>query len=118
MNLKQDRTEIDSLYLATEETGRDTVAKYLVTVEAKRRNERIILEQIAQQVGAAARLAAGRLSLAGVIPLAIKICGPSEIQIVEWESVDILVASQTTYETLQVAQNVRYQFRPPVLGVT
>jgi hypothetical protein len=114
-NLKQARTEIDALFLALESTGKeeDPLNEILVTCEAKGRSDDILEDQILAQVIAAFQLRASTQE--HVIPIAVKIVGPSEVHVVQFSTV-----SRSEYSTLSeisISNEAVYKIVPLVPGI-
>jgi hypothetical protein len=99
--------EVDAAYSLAD--GADT---WLVAVEAKSRRERIHIPQIQR---AAAQLLldarARRQQIAGVIPMAVKVLGPSQLHVVEFDP-DAGAGSTGT-----VVVDSLIDLRPPVTGI-
>lgn len=79
--VKLGRGEVDAAYSLVD--GADT---WLVAVEAKGRRERIHVPQVQRAAEQLLRAARARLqSVVGVIPMAVKVLGPSQLHIVEFD---------------------------------
>lgn len=111
--LKLRRTEIDALFLATEQIGPETYREFIVTCEAKRQGEDIISEQILQQVKAVFQLRNVTQSVA--VPIALKSISPSRIQIVEYAEVTREQANEL--DALSIAGQAIFELVPAVPGI-
>lgn len=109
MGVKLAKTEIDALYLGKKKNGDEVI----VTVEAKGLRDDILEDQVLAQ----AKSALGMKSLRTkqeVIPMAIKVIGPSTIYVREY------VAFKYGAETpakLDVASEAVYELKPKVPGI-
>lgn len=104
-NLKIGKSEVDVLYLVTDDSG----ARFLVAVEAKGLREGLWVHQVAR----AALVLAGRpegKSVAGVIPFAIKVIGKSVVHTIEFDPV-------TGTALPKVASQAVIRLRPDVPGI-
>ena len=116
MNVKLSRSEIDALFLALEDVGEDVRREVLVTCEAKGKNDDILETQVLEQVRAAFRFRlASSVEAVGVLPMAIKAFAPSQIFVVEFES--ITEEQSKTATTLTVASSAIYELTPPIPGI-
>jgi hypothetical protein len=115
MNVKLTRSEIDALFLATEDTGGDdaTLTETIVCCEAKGRRDDILEDQLLRQVEAVFGIPAVTQNVA--LPIAIKAVGPSEIYVVEFEPVNRADVATTT--ELRIASDAVYTFTPPIPGI-
>ncbi|HEX4606497.1 MAG TPA: hypothetical protein VH724_21035 [Candidatus Angelobacter sp.] len=116
MNVKLSRSEIDALFLAIEELGENIRKEVLVTCEAKGRNDDILETQVLEQVRAAFRFRlASNVQAVGVLPMAIKAFAPSQIFVVEFESINEEQAEAAT--SLTVASSAIYELTPRIPGI-
>jgi hypothetical protein len=116
MNVKLSRSEIDALFLALEDVGQDVRREVLVTCEAKGKNDDILETQVLEQVRAAFRFRlASSVEAVGVLPMAIKAFAPSQIFVVEFES--ITEEQSETATSLTVASSAIYELTPPIPGI-
>ena len=119
--IKLNRTEIDSLFLATiaDDDGKKMSA--LVTCEAKQQKDPILADQIVQQViSAYASIRALDLEMDFVIPVAIKaLKGRSAIYVSEFEiwTANEAQAAEGDRKDLVVACAGVYILKPPVPGI-
>ncbi len=111
MNLKLGVSEIDGLYLIVQNTGSGT-RNILATVEAKRKNENILEEQIVRQVQAAFKLDP---DIPAVIPMAIKSVRPSELYVAAFDIVSR--HDSATLKTLTLESEAVYVIKPAIRGV-
>lgn len=114
------RSEIDSLFLAVVQWDGKLV-RALVTCEAKQNRDRILKDQIVQQVTAAYHMVKSRgLDIDLVIPVAIKAVPPNgEVFVVEfdhWLPAEAECAEEDR-KSLEVACSATYRLVPPVIGV-
>ncbi len=103
MSVKLNRTEIDALFLVTEEDEDGKLREVIVTCEAKRGRDDILEDQVLQQAKAP-------FSMSGVVqnvvvPIAVKCLGPSRIYVVEFNQLDR--ANYKEADTLTVASRLR-----------
>ena len=107
MTLRQNKSEIDALFLAHEEHEGD-FSESLITLEAKGRADDVLLTQVLNQVEVAFALPGVKANR--VIPMAAKSIAPSRIHVIEWQAIerddaydinedDLKVISQTTYQS-------------------
>jgi hypothetical protein len=110
IGIKQRRTEIDSLYAGVLKTGSNTAEHILITVEAKKKNQRILEEQIEQQVRAAFRLSRTNL----VVPIAM-VAAEDGIYVAEFKGVrrDGLAH----FYELNLSSEALYELVPKVKGI-
>lgn len=112
MTVKLRKTEIDALYLATIRTG-GSEERALITCEAKRYNERILEPQMANQVEAA--LSVSELSIATVIPIAVRSVKGKGVHVIEFDRV---ARSQLpNFRPLRKVGDALYELLPPVKGI-
>ncbi len=111
--LKLRRTEIDALFLATEQIGPEKFQEFIVPCEAKRAGEDIIPEQILQQVKAAFKLRNVAQNCA--VPIALKSVSRSRIQVVEFSEVKRGDADQL--ESLTMVGQAVFDLVPEVPGI-
>ena len=107
--VKMGRGETDAAFSLHADDG-----QWLVSAEVKGRREQFHLAQIARAsfaLGAATVDSAALAAVAGVIPLGIKVVGPSKLWVVEFEPVD-----DPDAKLVLVAQGV-FELVPPVPGV-
>lgn len=116
MNIKLSRSEIDALFLAVEELDGEKHREVLVTCEAKGRNDDILENQVLEQVRAAFRFQlASEVDALGVLPIAIKAFAPSQIYVVEFESLSQEQAESAV--SLNIASTAVYELNPPIPGI-
>jgi len=111
--LKLRYTEIDVLFLATEEISPTENREFIVTCEAKRLGEDIIPEQILQQIKAVFKLRNVTQDIA--VPLALKSISPSRIHLVEFAEVKRTEAD--TLKMLAMVGQAVFELVPPVPGI-
>ena len=111
--LKLRYTEIDALFLATEEASSMEFREFIVTCEAKRLGEDIIPEQILQQIKAVFKLPNVTQDIA--VPLALKSVSPSRVHIVEFAEVKRTEAD--ALEALAMIGQAVFELVPPVPGI-
>lgn len=110
MNVKLRATEIDAVYLASIQ-GPKGVLNALITCEAKKDSERILLGQITSQVSSAF----GATSVDLVVPIAVRSVRGVGVHLIEFESVHR--ADVDTLEQVSFAHEAIYAFVPPVKGI-
>lgn len=113
MNVKLRATEIDALYLATIRSG-GSVKQAIITCEAKKGSERILVGQIANQIQSAFETT----DAPAVIPIAIRSIKNIGIHVIEFEMVERLNLDfflQTQAPTF--SSDAIYRFVPPVTGI-
>ena len=110
IGIKLRYTEVDSMYSATCEDADGQPRQIIITVEAKKRRQRILPEQIIRQVKAAF----SGTSVDTVVPLAL-VSAEGGIYVAEF--VPIQRAQSDELETLYLAKEVLYKLRPPVKGI-
>lgn len=125
IGIKLRKTEIDSLYSAMLRNPDGTTERILVTAEAKKRSQRILEEQVVQQVKAAFKItepASGR-SRAGeeigppvdlVVPVAMT-SAANGIYVAEFKPVRR--AEADTFEALELVAEALYELVPTVKGI-
>lgn len=110
IGIKLRLTEVDSMYSATYLDPEGEKRQLIVTVEAKKRRQRILPEQIVRQVKAAFNETPVDL----VVPLALASAGGG-IYVAEFAPV---VREQSDdLESLELAKEVLYRLKPPVKGI-
>lgn len=119
--VKLAKSEVDALFLARIRRDDGTIISALVTCEAKQVGERILVDQIVEQIVAANKsVRALSLEIDLVVPIAIKAINPDgEIYVVEfkaWTPEEAEVA-ETDLAELEVASEGLYRLLPPVPGV-
>lgn len=110
MGIKLRRTEIDSMYSATRLGEHEESEVIIVTVEAKKFGQRILVEQIIQQVRAAFTVA----GVDFVVPIAMT-GAPGGIYVAEFFGVHRDEAEKL--EMLQLNSEMLYELEPPVIGI-
>ncbi len=110
IGIKLRLTEVDSLYAATlrHENGADE--QVIVTAEAKKRGQRILEEQVMQQVKAAFHATQTDL----VVPIAMTVAEQG-IYVAEFNAVRRNELAQ--FEMLELASEALYELHPPVRGI-
>lgn len=117
VGIKLRLAEVDSLYTATyRDAANGELRRLFVTVEAKKKGQRIIEEQIVRQVHAAFKATAADL----VVPLAMVAVGDSRdsnhgLYIAEFVAVERKKADD--FEGLVLAGEAFYELVPPVKGL-
>jgi len=114
MNIKQSGAEIDSMYRALETIG-DDQRRAILVCEAKGRKDDILVSQLLAQAETAFRMPTLQ-RYEEVTPVAIKVIGTSEVQIVDFAPVQ--KAQATVLRHLTVSSNARYRLLPPVQGIS
>lgn len=110
MNVKLRATEIDAIYLASaKEAGAHK--KAIITCEAKKQNERILVGQITSQARAAFETTDAEM----VIPIAIRSVRREGIQLIEFKR--ILRGEVDSLELVEFSREVVYRLHPPVKGI-
>ena len=111
IGIKLRLAEIDSLYAVTYLAADGSSRRAVVTVEAKKKNQRILEEQIEQQV----RAAFDATSVDTVIPVAMT-ADANGIYVAEFEAVqrDNLVE----FDELAMSSEALYELVPPVPGIS
>jgi hypothetical protein len=111
IGIKQRKTEIDSLYSASYQSDDGSTKRLLITAEAKNKGQRILVEQILNQVSAAFTLAT---DVDIVIPVAM-IARPGGIYLVEFQKI-----SRTDHADnilLVLEREAFYELMPRVPGI-
>lgn len=111
--LKLRRTEIDALFLGTEQIGPNEFREFIVTCEAKRVGEDIISEQILQQIKAVFKLR--NVVQPFAVPIALKSISPSRIHLVEYTEVSREQAE--SLEALTMVGQAIFELVPAVPGI-
>lgn len=125
IGIKLRKTEIDSLYSGLLRLPDGTTERVLITAEAKKRNQRILEEQVVQQVKAAFQITAqsntkrktpttSAIEVDLVIPIAMT-AASTGIYIAEFKPVRR--SEVDTFTTLQLAAEALYELVPPVKGI-
>ena len=112
IGIKLRLTEVDSLYTATYLDEAGEKCQLIVTVEAKKKRQRILPDQIVRQVKAAFNATPIDIDL--VVPLAMASAGGG-IYVAEFKP--IRRQDSETLETLELAIEVLYKLKPPVKGI-
>lgn len=113
MSVKLRRAEIDALFLAIEEVNGSRTQEVIVCCEAKGRSDDILEDQVLSQVEAV--FGSKGITQDLVIPVAIKARAPSEVWVLEFETVSRSeVASR---RPLVIASEAIYELVPPVPGI-
>ena len=110
MNVKLRATEIDAVYLAHLNKD-DASKKAIVTCEAKNESERILVDQISNQVLAAFQTTDADM----VVPLSIRSVRGVGIQMIEFELVER--KDVAVFEGVRFARTAVYELVPPVTGI-
>lgn len=110
IGIKLRLTEVDSMYSATYSDSAGEKRQLIITVEAKKRGQRILPEQIVRQVKAAFNETPVNL----VVPLALVSAGGG-IYIAEFAPVRREQSDEL--ESLELAKEVLYKLKPPVKGI-
>jgi hypothetical protein len=110
IGIKLRLTEVDSMYSATYVDPEGAKRQLIITVEAKKRRQRILPEQIVRQVKAAFN----ETPVDMVVPLALVSAGGG-IYVAEF--LPILRAQSAELESLELAKEVLYKLKPPVKGI-
>lgn len=110
MDLKLRKVQIDAMYLAICKlpTGPESV---LITLEAKKARQRILLEQVKRQVDAAFKSS----GVERVLPMAIKSVRGIGIYVAEFELVER--ANLATFTEPKLHADAVFHLLPPVLGI-
>ncbi|MDA8257791.1 MAG: hypothetical protein M0Z99_19550 [Betaproteobacteria bacterium] len=117
MGLKLRSAEIDSLFMGSlsAKAARDASlvkSRVLVAVEAKGKSDDILKGQIADQVAELFGIFAFKDEVDAVVPMAVKLVGPSRIYVVEYAFVERGKPVQ-----LHVESEAFYDFAPPIGGL-
>lgn len=110
MSVKLRATEIDAIYSARVRVG-DEALKAIITCEAKKHSERILVDQISSQVKAAFETMQPDM----VIPLAIRSVRNEGIQLIEFAAVTR--AESENFREVSYCDDIVYQLVPPVKGI-
>lgn len=113
MSVKLQKSEIDALFLAIEETAEGTIEEVIVCCEAKGFADDLNEDQIIREVRAVFRIPA--VKQASAIPIGVKTVGASLIHVIEFEAISREQAENT--DGLTLASDALYEFVPPVPGV-
>jgi len=114
MSVKLRNSEIDALFHAKYQTTAGTINSAIVTCEAKQIRERLLEEQIINQVRAV--FDATDPSLANVaIPIGMKVIDNGAIYLIEFSPVDR--AGAGSLSSLTPASEAIYELVPPVPGI-
>lgn len=112
IGIKLRLTEVDSMYSATYADAEGEKRQLVVTVEAKKRGQRILADQIVRQVKAAFNETPETVGL--VVPLALASVGGG-IYVAEF--VPTSRSESDELESLTLAKEVLYKLNPPVKGI-
>jgi hypothetical protein len=110
VGIKLRLTEVDSVYAATYEDDFGERKSLIVTVEAKKRGQRILEEQVEQQV----REAFTAIDTELVVPLAM-VVAEKGIYVIEFNAVHR--AELAEFSALEWASDALYELNPPVPGI-
>jgi hypothetical protein len=110
IGIKLRLTEVDSMYSATYLDAEGERHQLIITVEAKKRRQRILPEQIVRQVKAAFT----ETPVDVVVPLALVSAGGG-IYVAEFSPIHR--AQSKALESLDLAKEVLYRLKPPVKGI-
>ncbi|MCU1302811.1 MAG: hypothetical protein JWQ87_3095 [Candidatus Sulfotelmatobacter sp.] len=102
--------EVDSLYAATYRDSQGQEQRMVITVEAKKRRQRILEEQVVQQV----RAAFNETSVDLVVPIAMT-AGDTGIYVAEFKAVKR--AELAAFDILELETEAIYELVPAVPGV-
>jgi hypothetical protein len=125
IGIKLRKTEIDSLYSAVLRHAGGEAERVLITAEAKKRNQRILEEQVVQQVKAAFKIteppsAKAKASQSGgppvdcIIPVAMT-AASTGIYVAEFKPVRRKDVS--SFDALELVREALYELVPPVKGI-
>lgn len=109
-NIKLSAAEVDALFLAVEGRNGDT-NEFMITLEAKGRNDDILEGQILDQVRATFRIVDHDL----ILPMAAKAFAPSKIHVVEFNKITRRDADAA--ERLGIASRAVYRLKPSIPGI-
>jgi hypothetical protein len=116
--VKGTKTEIDALFLGETSVAsgkaHEIPRRALITLEAKKRGEDILEEQILRQIETALEMPALKKRIDQVIPIAAKALGGSKVYLVEYEAIP---ANTKAPKVLDVAIEGVYTIVPPVEGL-
>ncbi len=110
IGIKLRLTEVDSMYAATYLDAEGEKQQLIVTVEAKKRRQRILPDQIVRQVKAAFN----ETPVSLVVPVALVSAG-NGIYVAEFNAVRREEAAELS--GLELAKEVLYKLKPPVKGI-
>ncbi len=110
IGIKLRLTEVDSMYAATYIDGKKEKRQLVITVEAKKRRQRILPDQIVRQVKAAFK--GTQVDL--VVPVAL-VSANGGIYVAEFKA--IRREDSAKLEELELATEVLYKLKPPVKGI-
>lgn len=113
LNVKLSGTEIDALFLAQEEIGKEQYEEVIITCEAKVGRDDILEDQILNQAKAPFKMK--QVKQNRVIPLAVKCVAPSTIFVVEFN--ELTREGHSEVESLTVAAESLFEIKPPVPGI-
>jgi hypothetical protein len=113
MSVKLAKTEIDALFLALEELKPGSSREIIICCEAKGRKDDILEDQILRQAKAVFKIRAITQNV--VIPIAVKAIAPSQVHVIEFDSVTR--ANAPTAASLNIASEAVYEFVPAVPGI-
>jgi hypothetical protein len=102
--------EVDSLYAASYQDVQGQTRLMVITVEAKKRHQRILEEQVMQQVRAAFR----ETSVGLVVPIAMTVADKG-IYVVEF--VGVKREQLPAFQMLELASEALYELVPAVPGI-
>lgn len=111
MSVKLRQTEIDALFLAICESETGERFRTLITCEAKQHRERVLEDQIINQVKAAFEITDVDL----VVPVGLRAVKGVGFYLVEFQPVSRALANQL--DKLELASAAVYELLPPVPGV-
>jgi hypothetical protein len=112
IGIKLRLTEVDSMYAATYLDDGGESKQLVITVEAKKRGQRILADQIVRQVKAAFNETPNTVGL--VVPLALVSAGGG-IYVAEF--VPVRRSDSAKLESLILGKEVLYKLKPPVKGI-
>jgi len=107
------RSEIDAIFLALEEMDSGGLREVIVCCEAKGRRDDLLEDQLLSQIRAVFSM--GEVVQEVVIPMGIKVVGPSEVYVAEFDEVARAAAPAMT--SLSVVSEAVYKLVPPVPGI-
>lgn len=102
--------EVDSLYAATYEDEAGTPLPMIVTAEAKKKNQRILEEQVVQQ----AKAAFGETNVNLVVPIAMAAVG-NGIYVAEFKAVQR--SNLASFSVLELEREAFYELVPHIRGI-
>jgi len=115
MAVKLRKAEIDGLFLARCEGEGGKLFNAVITCEAKQVRERILEDQIIEQVRAAFATTAADLGIDMVVPIGIRVVKNVGFYLVEFAPIER--AGAPTLDALTLASDVVYELHPPVPGI-